>query len=133
MWFSPGWEIETQAAYWRDCVLAARRAGVGRRDYLEVRNEELILNTRESLERVCAHVGLNPEAAILSYHTRRPKRPRGHKGRLRADGTPLQTREERFRQQERTTEPPDTRRVFAWKLTTSREEGGRIRLVSGEL
>src|SRR5437773_11128912 len=25
MWFSPGWEIETQAAYWRTCALAARR------------------------------------------------------------------------------------------------------------
>jgi hypothetical protein len=25
MWFSPGPEIETQAAYWRSCVLAARR------------------------------------------------------------------------------------------------------------
>jgi hypothetical protein len=27
MWFSPGWRIETQAAHWRDFVLAARTAG----------------------------------------------------------------------------------------------------------
>jgi hypothetical protein len=41
MWFSPGREIETRAAYWRECVLAARRGGLGRRDYLEVRYEDL--------------------------------------------------------------------------------------------
>ena len=27
MWFSPGWEIETQAAYWRKNILSARRGG----------------------------------------------------------------------------------------------------------
>ena len=45
MWFSPGWEIETQAAYWQGCVQAARKAGTGHYDYLEVRYEELVLNT----------------------------------------------------------------------------------------
>jgi Sulfotransferase family len=37
MWFSPGWAIETQAAYRRKCVLAARRAGLGHQDCIEVR------------------------------------------------------------------------------------------------
>ncbi|HEY8185271.1 MAG TPA: sulfotransferase, partial [Pyrinomonadaceae bacterium] len=56
MWFSPGWEIETQAAYWRRCVLAARKAGLGRADYCEVRYEDLVLNTRETLKAICKFV-----------------------------------------------------------------------------
>ena len=81
MWFSPGREIETQAAFWRKHVLAGRRAGLGRPDYLEVRYEDLILNTRETLERICAHVCLSYDDAMLSYYTRSAARLREHKGR----------------------------------------------------
>jgi hypothetical protein len=133
MWFSPGWEIETQAAYWRKCVLAARRAGLGRPDYIEVRYEDLILNTRETLDLICARIGLSYDDAMLSYYTRTPERLREHKGRSRADGTTLLTHEQRLRQQKRTTEPPDPARVFAWKRTMSTEERRRFQLVAGDL
>lgn len=133
MWFSPGHGMETQAAYWRECVLAARRAGLGRRDYMEVRYEDLILKTSETLERVCDYVGLSFEPAMLSYYTRTPERLREHKGRSRADGTPLLTPEERFRQQERTTAPPDPGRVFAWKRVMSAVERRSFQLVAGDL
>jgi hypothetical protein len=114
-------------------VLAARRAGLGRRDYLEVRYEDLIFKTTETLERVCAFIGLSFEPAMLSYYTRTPERLREHKGRSRADGTPLLTREERFRQQELTTAPPDPKRVLAWKRAMSAEEQRRFRHVAGDL
>jgi hypothetical protein len=133
MWFSPGWEIETQAAYWRKCVLAARRAGVGRTYYLEIRYEDLILNTCETLGRVCDHVGLSFEPAMLSYYTQTPERLGEHKGRSSAEGTPLLTREERLRQQQRTTAPPDPKRVFAWKRAMSADECRRFQLVAGDL
>lgn len=133
MWFSPGWKIETQAAYWRKCVLSARRAGVGRPDYVEVRYEDLILSTRVALERICAFVSLSYEDTMLSYYTRAPERLREHKGRSRPDGTPLLTREQRLRQQKRTTEPPDPACVFAWKQSMSKEERGRFQLVAGDL
>ena len=133
MWFSPGWEIETQAAYWRDCVLAARRAGVGRNDYLEVRYEELILNTEETLKRVCAHCDLTYEEAMLSYYKRAPERLKEHKGRLRSDGTPLLTQDQRLQQQQRTTEPPDPACVFAWKQTMDTDERKKFQSVAGDL
>lgn len=133
MWFSPGWEIETQAAHWRAHVLAARRAGLGQPDYLEVRYEDLILKPRETLERVCAHVGLAYDEVMLSYYTRAPARLGEHKGRTRRDGTPLVTREQRFRQQKHTTEPLDPARVSVWKQAMSAEERERFRLVAGDL
>jgi Sulfotransferase family len=133
MRFSPGWKIETQAAYWRKNILSARRAGRGRPDYMEVRYEDLILNTRVALERICAFVSLSYNDAMLSYYTRAPERLREHKGRSRLDGTPLLTQEQRLCQQKRTTEPPDTTCVFAWKRSMSAEERGRFQLVAGDL
>lgn len=133
MWFSPGWEIETQAAYWRKNILSARRAGLGRPDYMEVRYEDVILSTRVALERVCAFASLSYEDSMLTYYTRAPERLREHKGRLRTDGTPLITREQRLRQQKRTTEPPDPACVFAWKRSMSTEERRRFQLVAGDL
>jgi hypothetical protein len=133
MWFSPGWEIETQASYWRDCVLAARRAGVGCGDYLEVRYEDLVLNTRETLERICAHVELQFEDAMLSYYRQAPERLKEHKGRATPDGKIFLTHEQRLAQQQRTTQPPDPSCVFAWKQTMDADEVQRFRRVAGDL
>lgn len=133
MWFSPGAEIETQAGYWRKSVLSARRAGLGCADYLEVRYEDLILNPREVLERICAFAGLSYEESMLRYYLRAPERLREHKGRSRPDGTEVVTREQRLLQQRRATEPPDPTCVFAWKRLMSTEERLKFRLVAGDL
>lgn len=133
MWFSPGWKIETQAVHWRNCVLAGRQAGVGRPDYMEVRYEDLILRTRETLNRICTFIGLSYNEAMLSYYLRAPERLMEHKGRLSPDGTSLVTREQRLRQQARTTQPPDPACVFAWKRTMSADEKVRFQRVAGDL
>lgn len=133
LWFSPGWEIETQASYWRECVLAARRAGANHRDYLEVRYENLILNTRETLEQICAHIELRFEEAMLAYFEQAPERLKEHKGRSFPDGRVFLTQAQRFAQQQRTTQPPDPACVFAWKQTMDAEEANRFRRVAGDL
>jgi hypothetical protein len=133
MWFSPGREMKTLAADWRKFVLAAREAGLGSPDYLEVRYEDLILNTRETLERICAHICLSYDDAMLEYYTRTPARLKEHKGRNRPDGTTLLTQEQRIRQQERTTSPPDPACVFSWKRLIGAEEEREFRLVAGDL
>lgn len=133
MWFSPGWEIETQASYWRDCILSARRAGIGHADYIEVRYEELILNTRETLERVCAHINLAYEDTMLNYYERAHERLKEHKGRSRSDGSTFLTQEQRLQQQQRATQPLDSTCVFAWKRTMATDERRKFQLVAGDL
>lgn len=133
MWFSPGWEIETQATYWRNCVLAARHAGVNRADYIEVRYEDLILKTRETLNQICTFIDLAYDDVMLRYYTRTPARLKEHKGRSRPDGSPLRTQEERLRQQQRTMQPPDPACVFAWRSAMTMEERERFQLVAGDL
>ena len=132
MWFSPGWEIETQAAYWQEFVLAARRAGLGRSDYIEVRYEDLVLKTQETLEQICAFIDLDFDDGMLRYYTRTPERLKEHQGRSLADGTVL-THEQRLRQQRRTTEPPDPACVFAWKSAMNEKECARFNRVAGDL
>ena len=66
---------------------------------MEVRYEELVLNTRETLERVCAHAALTFEDAMLNYYQRAPERLKEHKGRLLPNGTIFIRQEQRFEQQ----------------------------------
>ncbi len=133
MWFSPGHDIETQAAYWRDCVTAARTAGLGRPDYREVRYESLIEHPAAVLKDVCAFIALDFEDSMLDYHLRTPQRLTEHKTRLRPDGTPLVTRDRRLDQVKLTTAPPDASRVHAWKREMTADEQQRFAAVAGDL
>ena len=133
MWFSPGWDIEIQAGYWRKCVMAARLAGIGHPDYLEIRYEKLILKSRETLEAICSFINLDYDDAMLTYYYRTPERLKEHKGRLLPNGTILVSQEQRIQQQQRTTSPPDPACIFAWKTTMSVDERARFKLVAGDL
>jgi hypothetical protein len=131
--FSPGGDIETLAAYWRTFVLEAQKAGKNCPDYIEVRYEDLVLHTAETLKQVCRFIELDYEDSMLRYYERTPARLKEHKGRFLPNGAPLLTQEQRIEQQKRTTEPPDEARVFSWKSEMSEKEKERFRRVAGDL
>src|SRR4051812_10983979 len=133
MWFSPGWRIEAQASSWLKCVSAARRAGRRQPDYLEVRYEDLILNPRETLRRVCTHIDLAFDEEMLCYYRRTPARLLEHKERRLPNGTLFLTQEQRLRQQFLTTKPLFHDRVFAWKQTMRADEVRRFGRVAQSL
>lgn len=132
-WFSPGQEIETQAAYWRDCVTAARTAGVGRADYFEVRYEALIERPASLLKEICSFIEIDFQEAMCDYHLRTPQRLAEHRTRLRSDGTPLVTHDRRVDQSKLTTTPPDPSRVYVWKREMPAQERRRFSAVAGDL
>lgn len=133
MWFSPGQDIETQAAYWRDCVSAARAASAGHTDCLEVRYESLIRDPASVLGEICRFTEIGFEESMLEYHLRTPERLAEHRTRLRADGTPLVTHDRRVDQVRLTTSPPDPSRVGRWRSEMSPEEQHRFSAVAGDL
>lgn len=133
LWFSPGSEIETQAAYWRRCITAARGAGLGRPDYVELRYEDLILRPRETLERICPLLDLRYDEAMTQYPHRTRERLREHKGRSAPDGKLLVTQQDRLRQQGMTMHPPDPRRIGVWKTQMNAHERERFHRVAGGL
>ncbi len=133
MWFSPGWEPETQAKHWMDCVCTARSQGAGDHAYMEVRFEDLILHPWPTLQEICHFLDLTPEETMLRYHERASERLREHKARHRSDGTTIVTQEMRFRQQALTETKPDASRVSAWRTTMNQSDRTRFQSVAGDL
>jgi hypothetical protein len=132
-WFSPGYDIDTQANFWRDNVAAAREQGARCRHYLELRYEDLLRRPEASLRRVCRFVDLAYHPAMLRYPERTPERLREHRPRVRTDGTVLVTQEERLRQQALTTRHPDQSRIGVWKESLTPEEALRFDELAGDL
>ncbi len=133
MWFSPGREMEIQAAHWRDWVVAAREAGRGQPDYLEVRYEALIREPESVIREICSLIDLDFQSEMLDYHRRTPERLQEHRARYRADGSLLISHERRLEQLRLTTRPPDPTRVLGWKTAMSDEDRTRFEAIAGEL
>lgn len=106
---------------------------MGRPDYLEVRYEDLIENSRATLQRICAFIDLPYHEAVESYHVRARERLGEHKGRTAPDGTPFLSRDERLAQQASSTRPPDPGLVHAWKERMSAEDRERFGMIAGDL
>jgi hypothetical protein len=132
-WFSPGHDIEVQAAFWRDQVVAARRDGPATGRFLEVRFEDLVCEPEPVLRRICDFVELAFDPAMLSHSGRAAERLAEHGTRYRSDGTVLVSREERLRQQAHVDRPPDPAKIGVWRTGLSAEEARRFESVAGDL
>jgi hypothetical protein len=132
-WFTPGRDMATLAKYWARCVVRARRAGLGRRDYLEVRFEELVREPGPVLARVCRFLELEWSPALLEHHTRAAARLGEHTGGIAPDGTLLISREQRLRQQESSLHAPDPARIGGWRTEMLPEERAEFERVAGKL
>lgn len=133
LWFAPGQDIETLAAYWRQCVTTGRQQGAGCRRYLEIRFDQLVDNTREALAGICEFLDLEFDDRMLRYYEFAPGRLREHQGRVRPDGSVVVTRDQRLRQQHRTCQPPDRSRLSVWKQDMPRDEQQRFDTIAGDV
>jgi hypothetical protein len=132
-WFSPGTDIETLAEFWKKSVHTARLSGLGHADYMEIRYEELITNTRETLQKICDFLNLDYNEEMLDYPSRAFERINEHQGRYHPDGTVWLSKSDRYRQQWRSTQPPDPTCVFAWKSVLSHDEQEKYKRIAGDL
>jgi hypothetical protein len=132
MWFTPGRDIETLAAYWRKCVTTGREQGAACRHYLEVRYDRLVEDSRAVLEEICEFLALEFDDRMLRYYESAPERLREHQGRFRPDGSVVVTHEQRLGQQHRTRQPPDRSRIAVWKQDMPRDEQQRFDAIAGD-
>jgi hypothetical protein len=121
LWFSPGEQIEAQAHNWLAKVSAIRANGKSSRHYLEVRYEDLVLDTEPVLRRVCDFIALRYDHRMLSYH-------QGALGRLgeigheyRFKDLPI-SREARMGLHAKALHPPDPARIGRWRSDLSTAE-----------
>jgi hypothetical protein len=132
-WFSPGRDIETQAAHWRDNVAAARREGAGCRHFLEVRFEDLIREPEPVVRKICGFIALPYHPDMHRHSERAAERLEEHQTRYRPDGTVLVSREERLRQAETAQRPPDLSKIGIWRQALSEDEAARFEEIAGDL
>lgn len=132
-WFSPGHDIEIQAAHWRENVAAARREGGGCRYFLEVRFEDLIREPERVVRRICRFLDLPYHPDVHRYTERAPARLEEHRTRYKADGAVLVSREERLRQSASAQRPPDLSKIGIWRRELTREEARRFGEIAGDL
>jgi hypothetical protein len=132
-WFSPGFDIETQANHWRDNVAAARAGGAVCQHFLEVRFEDLVQQPESTVRRICGFIDLDYHPAMLEYPERAPSRLEEHRTRYRTDGSVLVSQEERLRQSAHTRQPPDAEKVGIWRRILSDEENRRFEEIAGDL
>jgi Sulfotransferase family len=133
MWFSPGREISTLAASWRDWVAAGREAGASLPHYLEIFFEELVRNPEAVLRRICGFIGIEFDSAMLAYYQRSAQRLAEHKEGRRVDGTLVVSRERRLWQQRSTTLPLNAHKIGTWRTGMSALEKREFEKVAGRL
>lgn len=123
---------QQQAEEWCSAVGAGRRDGPALAAYLEVRYEDLILDTERVLQRVCGFLGVDYEPEMNDYHTRAAVRllelgDRVVEGGRRQSGA---VRREAFAL---TGSPPDDTRVGRWRETLLPKEVAAYESVAGPL
>ena len=126
--------IDRIAERWVRRITRAREQARHLAHYEEIRYENLILDTRPTLERVCELFELPWDDALLDYHERSADRLEEMKRELPDDGkrTTLSV-ERRMATHARTTEEPDPRRASRWRESMDRSDRAQFESIAGPL
>jgi hypothetical protein len=122
------------ARRWRKKISKAREDSPQLRHYIEIRYEDLILDTEPILRRVCDFIELDWEPAILDYHERSGDRLQEMARALPGDGRAKELSvERRMATHAMTTKPPSADRVARWREQMSTEHRTEFEQVAGDL
>jgi Sulfotransferase family len=127
-WLMP---IEHLAERWRSQILQAREDSGALPYYMEVRYEQLVLDTESTLRRVTEFVELPWAPVMLDYHAGAAER---HKELTTGvEGDARQRGQEQTRAHALTTKPPQRQRVGAWKKEMSPADRAVFEREAGDL
>jgi hypothetical protein len=122
------------ARRWRKKIVKSQLDAQEVEHYLEIRYEDLIDDTEQVLRRICDHIELEFDPAMLTYHERAGERLQEMAGALPAKkGRPEREAGERIAAHALTTKPPDAERVAVWKRELSEEENAEFEEMAGHL
>jgi hypothetical protein len=126
--------VEHIAERWVRRISQARRQSKHVPHYIEVRYEELILDTEPTLRTICEYFELPWDDGVLDYHRHSAERLEEMKRELPADGrrTALSV-ERRMATHARTTRAPDPSRVSRWREQMDREDRRLFESIAGPL
>src|SRR4051794_12120282 len=124
---------ERMAKRWRHRILSARRVQQISDRYLEIRYEDLVLDTEPTLRRVCEFVDLDFDPIMLAYHERAAERLQEMNRERQRGSRRTLSGEERMQAHAMTTKPPQAERVEVWKAEMDDAYRREFERFAGEL
>jgi Sulfotransferase family len=122
------------AERWRNRIIRAREQGPRLGHYLELRYEDLVLDSEGTLRRVCEYIDLPWDDAMLHYHERAAERMKEmHRDLPPEPGKPLRPADHRMAAHALTSEPPDPSRLGRWRTEMSPEDRAAFEEAAGDL
>jgi Sulfotransferase family len=122
------------AERWRNRIIRAREQGPRLRHYLELRYEDVVLDTETTLRRICDYIELPYDDAMLHYHERAAERMKEmHRDLPPEPGKPLRPADHRMAAHALTSEPPDPSRLGRWRTEMSPEDRAAFQDAAGDL
>lgn len=133
VWFGPSGVAE-QAERWKSWIEDARKQSASLDHYMEIRYEDLILDTERVLKKVCGFLDLTWSAAMLDYHERASDRMEELNRDVAAtENAPLVKGEDRKRIHALTSRPPQGDRIGRWKTSMKPEDVRRFEEIAGDM
>jgi hypothetical protein len=122
------------AKRWRKKITKAREDAPQLEHYMEIRYEDLILNTEPVLRSVVEFIDLPWDDAMLDYHERSGERLKEMARALPGDGRSKELSvERRMATHAMTTKPPSADRVARWRTQMSPEQRAGFEGIAGDL
>jgi hypothetical protein len=122
------------AKRWQKKVTKAREDSPQLEHYMEIRYEDLILDTEPVLRSVCEFFGLPWQDELLTYHERSADRLQEMARALPGGGKSKELSvERRMKTHEMTTKPPSADRVQRWRKQMTEEQRLEFEEVAGGL
>jgi hypothetical protein len=122
------------AKRWQKKITKAREDAPQLEHYMEIRYEDLILNTEPVLRSVVEFIDLPWDDAMLDYHERSGERLKEMARALPGDGRAKELSvERRMATHAMTTKPPSADRVARWRTQMSPEQRAGFEGIAGDL
>jgi hypothetical protein len=124
---------EESAQLWVDRITRARRMAPKIEHYQEVKFEDLVRDTEETLRKVCDTIDLDFDPAMLDYHERAEKRLEEKNVDLVRRHGPTQPAAARMESHKLAKEPPREDRLEAWRRKMTPAEIASYEAIAGPL
>jgi hypothetical protein len=125
--------VAKTAKSWKNLIEKGRDQAQSLNHYLEVRYEDLVLDTEPTLRRVCEFCELPWNPAVLNYHERAAERLQEMDRDLPRPGRPPRPAAVRLASHVLTKEPPRADRVSQWRTQMSEADLATFERVAGDL
>ncbi len=125
--------IEVIAETWVRQIQRARRDVRKCQHYLEIRYEDLLLQTENVLREICEFIKLPYDSRMKNYYLHGKERLNELGTAYRSDGGVYATKDSRLRLHRLTSRPPEPQRIGRWKHEMRREELATFERIAGHL